>query len=53
LKHTILSELIGKAGIPATQRWAGHKSGSSTLIYTKVDDETAAAAVRAALTPGI
>ncbi len=48
LKHTVLSYLIAKIGVPATQRWAGHKSGASTLMYTKVSDETAAEAVRGA-----
>jgi integrase/recombinase XerD len=53
LKHTMLSALVNKIGVPATQCWAGHLSGASTLLYTRVDPEDAARAVRAALSPGI
>jgi integrase len=53
LKHTVLSELVGKIRVPATQPWAGHKSGASTLLYTRTDPDIAAAAVRAALSTGI
>jgi integrase len=53
LKHTVLSELVSKIGVPATQTWAGHRSGASTLLYTRVDPVDAARAVRAALLPSI
>lgn len=49
LKHTCATDLLPIAGIAATQAWLGHKSGSSTLIYTKMTQEDAAAAVRRAL----
>jgi integrase len=53
LKHTSLAKMIGPAGVPATQAWAGHKSGASTLMYTKVDPDEAARAARSALSTGI
>lgn len=51
LKHTVLTELVNKIGVPATQAWAGHRSGASTLLYTKIDPSDAARAVREALIP--
>jgi integrase len=53
LKHTCLTELVPKIGVPAAQCWAGHKSGASTLMYTRMDPAMVAEAVRTALTSGI
>lgn len=49
LKHTIGTELCDSSGVPITQAWLGHKSGNSTLQYTKKTEQQAAAAVRTLL----
>jgi type 1 fimbriae regulatory protein FimB len=49
MKHTIGVELSDAKGLPVTQTYLGHKSGASTMIYTKKSPEQAAAAVREAL----
>jgi integrase len=45
LKHTIGTELCDSSGVPITQAWLGHKSGNSTLQYTKKTEQQAAEAV--------
>jgi integrase/recombinase XerD len=49
LKHTIATQMIGSAGIENTRQHLGHKSMSSTGVYTKVTDEQASAAAGRAL----
>lgn len=49
LKHTCGLQVFERAGINKTQTWLGHKSGASTLMYTRVSDAEAAPAVLAAL----
>lgn len=44
-KHTILTELVDKKGVPIAQKHGGHKSGNSTLQYTKKTQEQSDAAV--------
>jgi integrase len=35
LKATIITQIVELSGVPKGQAWAGHKSGSSTLRYTR------------------
>jgi len=50
LRHTACKlGLAGGMSIPEVQRWAGHRSGSSTLIYLETDDQTAGRAFAAAV----
>jgi integrase/recombinase XerD len=49
LKHSIALMLVGLIHVGELQKYLGHKSGSSTLEYTKVSDADAARAVRGAL----
>lgn len=46
MKHTIGVELSDAKGLPVTQTHLGHKSGASTMIYSKKSPAQAAAAVR-------
>jgi type 1 fimbriae regulatory protein FimB len=49
MKHTLGVVLSDASGLPVTQTYLGHKSGSSTMIYMKKSPEQAAAAMREAL----
>lgn len=49
LKHSIVTDVIATAGVPAAQKRAGHKSGKSTLEYAKLSDQETDAAVERAL----
>ena len=49
LKHSIVTDVIAAAGVPAAQKRAGHKSGKSTLEYAKLSDQEADTAVREGL----
>lgn len=49
LKSSCARQIIATEGVPATQEWLGHKSGKSTLEYTKLSAEEAAAAAKRAL----
>jgi integrase len=49
LKHSIVTDLVAAAGVPAAQKRAGHKSGKSTLEYAKLSDQEADAAVEKTL----
>ena len=48
LKHSIAMQTVDGAGIENLRVYLGHKSLSSTGMYLKVDDKTAAARVTAA-----
>lgn len=45
LRHSIAHHLIDQTGVPVLQTYLGHACGASTLIYTKLDDAQACAAV--------
>jgi integrase len=50
LKHTTaMLGLKGGMDIPSLQAYLGHKSGASTLMYLKVDDDEASKAFAAAI----
>jgi integrase len=49
LKHSIAMHTIKKAGVENLKAYLGHKCGSSTLEYLKVDDDTACKAIAAAI----
>lgn len=49
LRHSLAAQIVDKVPINVVQKYLGHKSGASTLIYLKVDDEQASAQVGAAL----
>lgn len=49
LKHSIVTDVVAAAGVPAAQKRAGHKSGKSTLEYAKLSDQETDAAVEKAL----
>jgi integrase/recombinase XerD len=49
LKHTTAKQgLAGGMTLPEVQTYLGHKSGSSTMVYLREDDETASKAFAAA-----
>lgn len=49
LKHSIAMELVDVIGVPKLKAYLGHKSGSSTLEYTKPQEEEVNRAVADAI----
>ena len=49
LKQSCLTHMIAAVGLPATQKWAGHLVGSSTLIYTRMSQVEASRCAQMAL----
>lgn len=50
LKHTCGTHMYEKTkSLPTVQKWLGHRTGTSTLVYLRVSQEHAAAAAQSSL----
>lgn len=49
LRHSLAHHVVDAAGVPALQKYMGHVSANSTLVYTELNEAQAAQRVQDAL----